>query len=48
MKPLIITAGLLLILLAGLNLSAQTIYTWTDENGVVNLSKTSRPPSQTG
>ncbi len=42
MKSLIITAGLLLTLLAGLSLSAQRIYTWTDKNGVVNLSD--QPP----
>ena len=42
MKALIITIGLLLTLLAGLSLSAQRIYTWTDKNGVVNLSD--QPP----
>lgn len=44
MKPLIITVGLLLTLLAGLSLSAERIYTWTDENGVVNLSD--QPPPE--
>ncbi len=42
MKHLIITVSLLLTLLAGLSLSAQRIYTWTDKNGVVNLSD--QPP----
>jgi len=44
MKPLIITVGLLLTVLAGLSLSAQRIYTWTDKNGVVNLSD--QPPPE--
>ena len=44
MKPIIITAGLLLTILAGLSLSAQRIYTWTDKNGIVNLSN--QPPPQ--
>jgi hypothetical protein len=36
--------SLLLISLTGLNLNAQRIYTWTDENGVVNLSD--QPPPE--
>ena len=46
MKPLIITVGLLLTLLAGISLSAQRIYTWTDKNGVVNISD--QPPPESG
>jgi hypothetical protein len=46
MKPLTIAVGLLLTLLVGLSLSAQRIYTWTDKNGVVNLSD--QPPPEPG
>ena len=46
MKSLMIAAGLVLTLLTGFSLNAQRIYTWTDENGVVNLSD--QPPPETG
>ena len=40
-----ISVGLLLTVLAALSLNAQTIYTWTDENGVVHLAD--QPPPET-
>jgi hypothetical protein len=45
MKPIIILVGLLLTLLAALNLSAQKLYTWTDDTGVVHIGD--RPPPKT-
>jgi len=39
-----ILVGLLLTLLTALNLNAQKLYTWTDENGVVHL--TDQPPPE--
>ena len=40
-----LVGGFLLILLAALNLNAQSLYTWTDENGVVHLA-TQPPPER--
>jgi len=44
MHHLNIAGGLLLTLLAALNLNAQKLYTWTDENGVVHLAD--QPPPE--
>ncbi len=43
MNHIKIAGGLLLTLLAALNLNAQNLYTWTDENGVVHIAD--QPPS---
>ena len=45
MKPIILLVGLLLTLLTALNLNAQKLYTWTDDNGVVHIGD--RPPPKT-
>ena len=45
MKPFTITIGLLFLFLTESSLNAQRIYTWTDKNGVVNLSH--QPPPET-
>ncbi len=45
MKYFNLTAGLLFAILAALNLNAQKLYTWTDENGVLHL--TDQPPLET-
>jgi hypothetical protein len=45
MKPIILLVGLLLTLLAALDLNAQKLYTWTDDNGVVHIGD--RPPPKT-
>ncbi len=44
MNYITIVGGLLLTLLAALNLNAQNLYTWTDENGVVHLAD--QPPPE--
>ncbi len=45
MKYFNLTIGLLLTLLAALNLNAQKLYTWTDEKGVLHI--TDQPPLKT-
>jgi hypothetical protein len=45
MKIFTISVGLLLSLSAALSLSAQTIYTWTDGNGIVHIAD--QPPPKT-
>ncbi len=47
MKPFLIAISLLLTLLADISLSAQKLYTWTDENGVVHLSDQPPPEEDT-
>ena len=47
MKPFLIAISLFLTLLADLSLSAQKLYTWTDENGVVHLSDQPPPKEDT-
>ena len=47
MKPYIIykiLVGLLLTLLTAINLNAQKLYTWTDENGIVHIAD--QPPPE--
>jgi hypothetical protein len=45
MRYFTIAASLLLILLAAVNLGAQKLYTWTDENGLLHI--TDQPPPNT-
>jgi hypothetical protein len=47
MKPFLISISLLLTLSAGISLSAQKLYTWTDDNGVLHLSDQPPPEKDT-
>ncbi len=45
MKYFNLTAGLLLVLSAVFNVQAQTLYTWTDDRGILHI--TEQPPLET-